>query len=922
MKINYEQTLGTSKPQAIAQFRQLEKRLAKQETFSTSYKKFIDEYLQLGHMKPCTEHHKPSYFLPHHGVQKLDSTTTKLRVVFNASAKTSTGQSLNDLMECGPNLQQDLQSMILRWRAFQYVYTADIEKFYRQVLIHDEDQHLQKIVWRDSATDLIKEYQLCTVTYGTKAAPFLAMRTIIQLVMDDGHRYPLAAEILTHQLYVDDLLGGSNDMLEAQDAQNQLIDLLKGGGFNLRKWASNHPRLLQTLPEHLISQNMFDFKDAESNKTLGLTWNPHTDQFTFKAPLSNTRDVTTKRTLLSDLSKLYDPLGWLSPVTMKAKLIFQQAWLASTNWDEPLPEDIQQEWTTFQQELPTINTIALQRWIGNTKQPIELHGFSDASEKAYGCVIYCKSISEEGQQIITLVAGKTKLAPLRKPPSLPRLELCGALLLSRLMKKVIESINSQIVTIHGWTDSMIVMGWLQGGPSRWTTFVANRVTQITVIMPSGCWRHVKSEYNPADCASRGLTPLQLANHHLWWGPIWLKDNDLPLQDQFHTTVEEKKVKQVCVSQRSMPLIGELLNKHSCMARVTRILSWILRFINNARDVNNAMRSSYLATSDLQNAHNAIIKAIQTNHFADDIAQLNKHHKVRITSSILNLNPFLDKHEILRVGGRLENANLSQEQKHPIILPYNDRLTELLIDQAHKRTLHGGARLTLSYLRNRYWIISGLRAVKKRLIRCITCHRFKTINNNQLMGDLPPPRVTPSRPFTHTGVDFTGHVEVKANKGRGIKTMKAYVAVFVCLCTKALHLELVSDLSTVAFLNALKRMCARRGKPRHIYSDNGTNFVGAARALEKQRKEALQCYINNDVITNMSEWGIEWHFNAPSWPTAGGLYEAAVKSLKHHLKRVLGDQKLTFEEFSTLLAQIEGCLNSRPPGGVVREYRRP
>ncbi|KAL0860023.1 hypothetical protein ABMA27_010338 [Loxostege sticticalis] len=558
MKTNYEPTLGTSKPQAVAQFRQLEKRLAKQETFSTSYKNFIDEYLQLGHMKPCTEHHEPSYFLPHHGVQKLDSTTTKLRVVFNASAKTSTGKSLNDLMECGPNLQQDLQSMILRWRAFQYVYTADIEKFYRQVLIHEEDQHLQKIVWRDSAQDLIKEYQLCTVTYGTKAAPFLAMRTIIQLVMDDGHRYPLAAEILTHQLYVDDLLGGSNDILEAQDAQHQLIDMLKGGGFNLRKWASNHPILLQTLPEHLISQNMFDFKDAESNKTLGLTWNPHTDQFTFKAPLSNTHDVTTKRTLLSDLSKLYDPLGWLSPVTMKAKLIFQQAWTASTDWDEPLPEDIQQEWSTFQQELPTINNIALQRWIGDTKQPIELHGFSDASEKAYGCVIYCKSFDAEGQQIIKLVAGKTKLAPLRKPPSLPRLELCGALLLSRLMKKVIESINSQTITIHGWTDSMIVMGWLQGGPSRWTTFVANRVTQITDIMPSGCWTHVKSEHNAADCASRGLTPLQLANHHLWWGPIWLKDSDLPLQETFHTNAEEKKVKQVCVSQRSMPLIEELL----------------------------------------------------------------------------------------------------------------------------------------------------------------------------------------------------------------------------------------------------------------------------------------------------------------------------------------------------------------------------
>ncbi|XP_049886415.1 uncharacterized protein LOC126380876 [Pectinophora gossypiella] len=180
-----------------------------------------------------------------------------------------------------------------------------------------------------------------------------------------------------------------------------------------------------------------------------------------------------------------------------------------------------------------------------------------------------------------------------------------------------------------------------------------------------------------------------------------------------------------------------------------------------------------------------------------------------------------------------------------------------------------------------------------------------------MADLPKPRVTPSRPFTHTGVDFTGQVEVKANKGRGIKTTKAYIAVFIWLSTKAIHIELVSDLSTAAFLAALKRLCARRGTPRHMYSDSGTNFVGAAKSLLKERREALQYYINSEFLGCISGWGIDWHFNAPSWPTAGGLWEAAVKSMKHHLKRVLGEQKLTFEELSTLLTQIEGCLNSRP-----------
>ncbi|XP_063899082.1 uncharacterized protein LOC135119161 [Helicoverpa armigera] len=179
-----------------------------------------------------------------------------------------------------------------------------------------------------------------------------------------------------------------------------------------------------------------------------------------------------------------------------------------------------------------------------------------------------------------------------------------------------------------------------------------------------------------------------------------------------------------------------------------------------------------------------------------------------------------------------------------------------------------------------------------------------------MADLPRPRVNPSRPFTNTGVDFTGHVEVKANKGRGVKTTKGYIAVFVCLATKAVHLELVSDLSTPAFLAAFRRMAARRGTPRHVYSDNGTNFVGADKTLRQEYKAILDT-IDTSFIKSINELGVTWHFNAPSWPSAGGLWESAVKSMKFHLKRVLGHQKLTYEEFITLLHQIEACMNSRP-----------
>ncbi|XP_049886484.1 uncharacterized protein LOC126380961 [Pectinophora gossypiella] len=919
MKPNFEEHLPSLRPQAVAQFKQLERKFVGDTSLSENYKKFMAEYEQLNHMKLCTIPRDPSCYLPHHGVIRLDSLTTKLRTVFNASCKAKTGYSLNELMEGGPNLQKDLQAMILLWRKFEFVYTADIEKFYRQILVQEQDQHLQKIVWRESTSQPISDYQLCTVTYGTKAAPYLAMRTIAQLVQDDGHKYPLATDILNKQLYVDDLLGGCNNIQEAKEAQQQIINILIGGGFKLRKWDSNNNQLLEHLPNDVISQNMFDFKHAETNKTLGLSWNPRTDQFTFLSVIQ-TRDEmrpTTKRTLLSSISKIFDPLGWLSPITIKGKLLFQKVWAINLAWDDVLPEEVQQEWNTLQEDIHNIADIKIPRWMGDTNKPIELHGFCDASEKAYACVIYCKSVTNDNKHIVKLVAGKTKLSPLNKTMSLPRLELCGALLLAKLMKKVIDTINIQTgtITIHGWTDSMVVLGWLQGEIGRWKTFVANRVTEIKDVMPSHCWRHVKSEDNAADCASRGLLPSQVLKHDLWWeGPKWLKTINMehqPTMTYEPVTDEEKKPKVFTINSNSQPtLVESLLNNHSSVGKVTRILSWVLRFIHNLRNKNNKTTSN-LNVNEIRNAQYFIIRAVQHKHFNKEFEQLSNENKLPRKSPLLNLNPWIDQHGILRVGGRITLSNLEEQNKHPMIIPSKDRLGTLLIDWAHKMTLHGGARLTLTYLRNQYWPLGGMTAVKKELHKCIKCLRFGALSKNQIMADLPRPRVTPSRPFTHTGVDLAGPVDVKSNKGRGIATTKGYIVIFICMSTKAVHIELVSDQSSITFLAAFKRLCARRGTPKHMYSDCGTNFVGAAHSLKREQTEALKHYLPSEVMEDLTNCGVEWHFNAPSWPTAGGLWEAAVKRMKHHLKRVLGEQKLTFEEFATLLTQIEFCINSRP-----------
>lgn len=929
MKSNYNSNLGATKSQAQAQFLQLERKMLRNNDLNREYKRFMEEYISLGHMKPVTAdtRRKNQVYLPHHGVLRAESTTTKLRVVFNASYKANNNNSLNDLMYSGPNLQKDMFTLLINWRVYRYVFTADIEKMYRHIWLNEQQQHLQTIVWRSSSNEPLLEWQLCTVTYGMKSAPYLAMRTLHQLAQDEKDNYPESVSALLNYFYMDDLVYGQNSIEDSKRIVAELIQLLSKGGFNLRKWTSNEATILEDLRDDQKSTKAnIEFNPETSNtKMLGMCWNQKQDTFTYQWRLPEKKTLT-KRVLLSEISKLYDPLGFLSPATIKAKLLFQKVWISKIDWDDCLPVDVTTEWEKLRKDFPSINKISIPRWLQCTDDNIEIHGFCDASEKAYACVIYSRVKNKNGNFTTTILTAKTKVAPLNKKISLPRMELCGALLLARLIEKIKSILSTKHLQIQCWSDSKVVLAWLQGDINRWEKYVANRVSQINSIIPSKQWNYVKSEENSADCATRGLSPSQLITFKLWWeGPFWLKtynfensqqndNNILYLQDNELCDTLTANNKCCVATYKNTEVITQLLNKHSSLKRVIRVLAWIIRFINTSVRKNNITgvdkEIMSLSSGEMTEATEMVIKNVQRMYFWDEIECLKKNNPIPIKSNILKLTPFLDKNGILRVKGRLINSMLPLESKHPIILPATGRLTELIIQEAHRETLHGGARLTLAYLRLKYWIIGGNRTVKKELRQCIRCHRFKAQRNTQIMADLPKERVTPSRPFTNTGVDFTGHVDIKINKGRGVKTCKAYIAIFICMVTKAVHLELVSDLTTQTFLAAFKRMCARRGTPKHMFSDNGTNFVGAARLLQEdfERNKTFQ---SSEFCDEMNSLKIDWHFNAPLWPSAGGLWEAAVKSMKYHLKRVLGEQKLTYEQFTTLLTQIEACLNSRP-----------
>ncbi|KAG7307359.1 hypothetical protein JYU34_007543 [Plutella xylostella] len=613
-KSELKEKLGDTKPAATAQFRNLEGKLAKNVPLKNEYQKCMKEYIDLNHMIPAKMTNTHENYLPHHAVIRAEATTSKVRVVFNASQKSSSGLSLNDVMHKGPNLQQDLQHLIMKWRQYQYAYTADIEKMYRQIMIHSEDQSYQKILWRDSDNQPLRIYQLTTLTFGFKVAPYIAMQCLKRLAEEEKEQYPDAARALDQDFYMDDYCGGSHTIPKANQLRRDLVELLAKSGFNLRKWTANDPRILENSQTTTNQEEeTFEFKvQADSTKTLGLGWKPTIDKFYFKSTIEMTTKPPTKRSLLSDISKLFDPLGWLTPISINMKILFQTVWLSALDWSDTLPEDIATKWTSLRQDIQLINIIEVNRWLGTTKnnQKVELHGFSDASNKAYSAVIYCK-VTTDNQTTITLAAAKARLAPLNKTCSTPRLELMGAKLLSELMEKVQSSLTNYALEKYCWVDSTAVLGWIQGEPGRWKPFVSNRVKAITEAIPSSCWRYVNTSENPADCASRGLTNQQLQVHGLWWqGPSWLpsyKKENTSETIIYDTTLEQKPIplKQVntvtCQNQSDdtiNTIINRLLERYSDINKLTRIFAWILRIPSKTKGVHQP----YLTLQELRRAN--------------------------------------------------------------------------------------------------------------------------------------------------------------------------------------------------------------------------------------------------------------------------------------------------------------------------------
>ncbi|XP_055701653.1 uncharacterized protein LOC129800934 [Phlebotomus papatasi] len=626
--------LGNSSSTALARFQSLERKLSRDPDFHEQYKAFMGEYIGLNHMELVTGHDlKPedeSYFLPHQAVLRPTSETTKLRVVFDASATTRPNNpSLNDILAIGPTRQDDLLVLLLRFRTHKVAMSADVEKMYRQILVASEDRDYQRVFWRTNFQEKIQIFRLCTVTYGTSSAPFLAVRVLHQIAMDYKDDYPEACEVISTSFYMDDLLCGAESIEDGKKLQKEIQDVLGKGHFVLRKWASNSSEVLDQVPPDLQAITPDEVKaHTKSISALGLKWSPGPDNFSLvidALPL-----VRTKRDLCAAAAKVFDPLGFICPVTINLKMMFQSLWLIpNLQWDDDLPDDTAKSYERVQTEFSLIQKIVIPRAIPTQKDVIEIHGFADASERAYGAVIYAKGMDADGNIEINIVIAKSKVAPL-KPITIPRMELNAAVLLTQLVTKVKDSLGNKMVEVHAWSDSTIVLQWLQEPPRTWNNYVARRVYAIQEVVPPTHWRHVPTAQNPADCISRGVSPKELSEHTLWWhGPQWLSENEEKWPEnkvKRGKTGEERSSHAVSlVTQNQVDPLDLLIERTSGHLKTVRYLAYWFRFIGNLRVKKEERKTDFLTVSELQNATTCILKHIQQKVFPVEYKSCGQGH---------------------------------------------------------------------------------------------------------------------------------------------------------------------------------------------------------------------------------------------------------------------------------------------------------
>ena len=661
-----------------------------------------------------------------------------------------------------------------------------------------------------------------------------------------------------------------------------------------------------------------------THQSLGLSWNLQSDSFVFQHHITDR--PATRRSMLSTNNSLFDPLGFIAPVTISGKILLRQVIPPGTDWDEPLSPDHEEKWNLWLASLKSLDSFKIPRMIvpisiSSVHNP-EIHIFCDASEQAISAVAYLKAIDNDSTAFLGFIMGKSKLAPV-KGHTIPRLELCSAVLATELGEAICDHMNLSHDVFHYYTDSQITLGYICNTTRRFFTYVSNRVEKIHKVSKPSQWSYVASEKNTADIGTRFSNTAKLTLVERWTkGPAWLlSENCSDSQTETYPLIEPNQDKDIRpevvalkVSIQNLAIGSHRFSKFSSWKSLVRAISHLRQFIQLWKSKRNGQKV-VVSKNDpnfRKQTEMFILKQVQNELYEKEIENLKLNRPVHKSSSILKLDPFFNDHGILCVGGRLKYSTLSVIEKHPILVPGSHYIAKLIASHCHELIRHQGRHLTEGKIRSEgFWIIGAKRIVYSEISKCVLCKRFRGKVKIQKMSDLPEARLAICPPFTYVGIDCFGPWEVVTRRTRGgSSNSKRWAVLFCCLSSRAVHIEVIEDMSTSCFINALRRFISIRGKVKEIFSDRGSNFVGGAKELGIP----TICVEDKEVQTFLNNQGTVWRLNTPYSSHMGGSWERLIGIARRIIDSILYEnkhKKLTHEVLSTFMAETTAIMNSRP-----------
>ena len=926
-----------NRAQAEKRMKQIERKLSNNKGLRRPYQEYFDLLFEKGWARWLTdeEANDPNrYFVPHNIVLKPGHESTPERIVWDFSAVSPNGFSLNDSLYGGPNNIPEMTARVNRFRWNKIAVLADISKMFSMFENDEEAKRYTNFVWRDDPDKPFRYGVLNRVAFGVKESPYKTTQTIKIHAEKFRGKYPETVDCLQQAIYVDDLVESLPTIEEANKLFTEARAILDEASLNLKKWVSNSQEFLALIPEELRGRraNMLltsninmdpTHADTPLQTALGLQWDLEEDVLTFVGSkylinIFEKLDKVTKRGTASIAARLFDSQGFLAPYASTAKQILHQIWLSETKWDESIDKVLEQKLAKWIEDMKNLDKVKIPRWLFDDKKIIDVSiwTFGDASTTCLGMCVYIVALYEDCSVSIRLIMAKSKVVR-KDQHSINRKELIAAVLASRLAMTVAEQMKIDKKKVLAFSDSTTVIAWLGGDPTKYKTFVHNRVKIVNEMIPAAKWQYVKGLENPADMPSRGVTIETMMNSN--WFDLSdqydsLRSHEAPEVNLEEVEAEAKKAVKSCLTVEetlAKEAWDDILNRVKTISDYRQFLIVTAVMLRMAKKKKERPKSLNFSQEEFENARKFWIRERQKEVFEEEYDDLVDKGKIEESSKIRKLDPFMDKEGIIRMRGRLDNAPVHYDERHPIILPgfhvkklddVYENIESRLVYQEHIDNLHCGIKQTINYLRSRYWIINARNSVKSIIDKCFECQWAMGRQCQAKMAELPEDRLHLGEPWTYAGIDFFGPYYVTETRRKGKNKdqtpFKIWVLLFTDMTSRAVHFETTETMDADAVVAAIRKAMALLGVFKKIRSDEARQFLAAKRQLEK-----LQRGLDKDKI--------EFETNVPKGQHRGGCWERMVKSTKEILRKILGRRLVDKETFEVCLRETSALMNDRP-----------